>query len=369
MMHGPINEPIVPQFVALAEAVVRIIDRPAMIVANGSDVIAANAECHAIVRLHQSEGDWPALGKCLEGFRGAESLVHSLATGGESVGVVTLTLPGASRGALRQNGSVEYAARWRQVELPGPGGSCAAVMFENQTENQHLASAAFAYQGRIDELLIRQTLIEEQERRRIGRDLHDGVCQTLAHLRHLLLRESAPTETRDALTPFIDEAIMGVRDLAFELSPPVLEDLGLLPAIEWLAGFFRNRYGAEIHFASDEREPTLTAAARVVAFRAVRELVFNAAKHAADGEIVVICRSNHKTVRLTVRDTGPGFHLGGIRGEPGVSRRFGLVSVEQQIRGLGGTFDLYSAVGDGTRVAITLPCEEPIPGAPERANE
>jgi|GEM_PF-3555939 len=368
MMHGPFSEPIVPQFVALAEAVVRTIDRPVMIVANGSDVVAANAECHKFVTFHQSEGEWAALGECLAGFGGGESLVHSLATGSESVGVVTLTLPGASRGALRQNGSVEYTARWRQVELPSPSGSCAVITFENQTENQHLASAAFAYQGRIDELLIRQTLIEEQERRRIGRDLHDGVCQTLAHLRHLLLREGAPTETRDALTPFIDEVIMGVRDLAFELSPPVLEDLGLLPAIEWLAGFFRNRYGAEIHFASDEREPMLTSAARVVAFRAVRELVFNAAKHAADEEIVVICRSTPNTVRLTVRDSGPGFDPGEVHGGPG-SSRFGLVSVEQQIRGLGGTFDLYSAVGDGTRVAITLPCEEPTRHTPEHASE
>jgi signal transduction histidine kinase len=148
--------------------------------------------------------------------------------------------------------------------------------------------------------------------------------------------------------------------LAFELSPPILEDLGLRPALHWLAEYLSQRYGTRVEVADDAREPPLPPPARTIVFRAVRELAINAAKHAAGADIVLSCITNDRTTRLAIRDTGPGFNTAELHQSTDGFDRYGLLSVEQQIRGIGGSFELVSTLGEGTRAAITVPldCEK-----------
>lgn len=207
---------------------------------------------------------------------------------------------------------------------------------------------------RNDRVLIRQALIEEAERRRIGRALHDVVAQSLAHLRAQITERVESDESRDRMLATLDGVIESVRTLSFELSPPILEDLGLLPALGWLAQHLGKRYSTPIAVAHDGREPALDSASRTILFGVVRELVVNAAKHAAGSAIDVSCVSNHRTVRVIVRDEGPGFDTRFSKGSADDGPHFGLLSVEQQIRGIGGTFELVSAPGEGTRATITV---------------
>lgn len=203
-------------------------------------------------------------------------------------------------------------------------------------------------------IFVRQALIEEAERRRIGLALHDVVAQNLALLRAQLHASNLTEESRARMLAMLDGVIESVRTLSFELSPPILEDLGLLPALGWLAQHLGKRYGTPIAVAHDGREPALDSADRTIIFRVVRELVVNAAKHAAGSAIDLSCISNQRTVRLTVRDDGPGFDTEGQKGSAETGPHFGLLSVDQQIRGIGGTFELVSAPGEGTRATITV---------------
>lgn len=237
------------------------------------------------------------------------------------------------------------------------------------------ASDVIAAQAmRIDQLLIRQTLIEEAERRRLGRALHDGVAQDLARVRAGLSKSAAigsgggaGSEADQIRT--LDRVIESVRTLAFELSPPVLEDLGLCPALEWLGDHLRDRYDAEVSVEIDGHEPAINQAARTIVFRSVRELALNAAKHAPGSAISISCRTDARGTRVAVVDHGDGFEpaLQGSAGQPGKSAHYGLLSVAQQIRGIGGRFEIQSAKGQGTRATIWLNEADGPEGKPPHA--
>jgi signal transduction histidine kinase len=346
------------------DAIIGVMHRPAAIVADGEVILSANEGWSNVADRGMRPGRHASLRECLSGFAGVEALIEALQSNSVSTGVLTLD-GGAGAGPRSGAQTGELAVRWQQIDLEDAENALAVLVLEDQSEVPHLVSAINAQRAQIQELLIRQTLIEEKERRRIGRSLHDGLGQDLAHLRAMVLRSEHPTGVSEPLVAEIDRAIQNVRDLTFELSPPILEDLGLLPALHWLAEYLGQRFKTHIAVADDGVEPGLPAATRTIAFRAVRELAINAAKHASDAEIILTCLCNQRFVQLCVRDTGAGFDPGSALQSPVALRRYGLISVEQQIRGIGGTFNLISTAGEGTRAAITLPLHnaEGAPGA------
>jgi signal transduction histidine kinase len=185
--------------------------------------------------------------------------------------------------------------------------------------------------------------------------MHDDILQELARVRGRLSHASQSGDDIGGLRDDLDALIVRVREMAFELSPPILEDLGLLPAIEWLAEHMSKRYGIKIEITKDAVNPALESNTRTIAFRAVRELVINAAKHAPGADVLLSCESDASVARIRVRDTGQGFDT--VEADvhnPGFSH-FGLFTLAQEIRGVGGSFDLVSAVGAGTQATITVP--------------
>lgn len=344
-----------------SDSLLSLVATPAALVTEDGRVVATNAGWGALVGF-QPDSPGPTqpgsdIGEYLQGFAGAESLVYQLQSGSQSgSGVVRLlgpqgpSLPDASRR--------EYVARWRQVEAPRLCRRYALVVLASpETEISHLLSVINAQRVSIDNLLIRQTLIEERERRRLGRALHDSIGQELALIRARINRMSRPDVFTTHLVRTLDAVITSVRDLTFEMSPPILEDLGLMPAVHWLAEYLGQRYDTHILVADDGNEPHLSPAIQVIVFRAVREVATNAAKHARDAEIIITCATGTRTARFTVRDTGLGIDPSVVdRSGDGVGR-YGLISVEQQIRGIGGSFEIVSRVGEGTRVTITVPLD------------
>jgi signal transduction histidine kinase len=145
-----------------------------------------------------------------------------------------------------------------------------------------------------------------------------------------------------------------IRTLSFELSPPVLYDLGLPDALSWLTEDVERRYGIKVELADDESQKPLGHVAAALVFRAIRELLTNVFKHAKCPACTVSMRRDGADLHIEVRDHGTGFDVYGAEQEsPG--RGFGLSSVREQISRIGGQVAVASALGKGTRVSLRVP--------------
>lgn len=206
---------------------------------------------------------------------------------------------------------------------------------------------------------------ESRERRQIARDLHDDLGQVLAAARIRL----APlcTDPREdvrqaalAVAELVELADRSTRSLAAQLAPAALYELGLSAALEWLAGEIGRRFGLRVEVHCDGPEPPLTAAVRSIVYRASRELLLNAAKHAGADHARVDLRREGGQLVVTVTDGGEGFVQ--ETGRPGSRRRGGLASVQERLSYIGGSFDIHTEPGFGTQVVLRVPLEDASPG-------
>lgn len=338
---------------SLMDDVLSLLDWPAAIAAGGEEIIAQNSQWIDATGC-RSEADAPlSLADSLRSFTPTNELFETLCS--ESMSAGTLTVSCVQQRDTQEQLEREYVLRWRQLPSQTEQKSNVILILQDNPASEHFAEILGSQQALINRLLVRQTLIEETERRKFGRSLHDVVIQDLAQIRKSVLAESGPGSSREEVVARIDQIITDARFLMFELSPPVLEDLGLAPALEWLAEYLSSRYEVKVSIAHDLNENMVSKPVRIILFRAVRELATNAAKHAPDSEIIISCVSNNRAVRTIVVDGGPGFDTTLIHRDADGMKGFGLLSVEQQIRGIGGTFDLISSIKSGTRATITVP--------------
>ncbi len=199
---------------------------------------------------------------------------------------------------------------------------------------------------------------EERERKRVAMELHDGIGQSLSAIRIGLeaRRAGAPRQCREcaALTDVdtkIRDAIDEVRRISLALRPPMLDDLGLLPTLEWLLREFgRVPTGPCIVRRFDAREEHIPPPLRAVIFRILQEALRNVVEHAGASHIDVLLTADEHTVTVSVRDNGRGF-------EPAASRQaerpgFGLVAMRERAEMSGGSFVLHSLPGEGTLVQV-----------------
>jgi PAS domain S-box-containing protein len=201
------------------------------------------------------------------------------------------------------------------------------------------------------ELLI----VEERERRQLAQDLHDGLGQTLtlAIMRLGMLEDGVAPREREALAgieKLLCEAQRASTSLSFRLSPPILYDMGLVPAVQWLCDEVERTYGLEVLLDDDERPKTLDDHMRTVVFRCVRELLINVAKHAGTKSAHVRIRRTADRLRLSVSDGGVGFDPGAAPGGG-----FGIASIRERLENLGGSLSIESAPGRGTAATIIAP--------------
>jgi len=210
-----------------------------------------------------------------------------------------------------------------------------------------------AYQERLQSMSFDAVVTEEQERRRIAIDLHDrlGQALALAQIKLTSVRGELVGDIRsqvDGAVGLLEQAIADARGLIFELSPPILYDLGLKAALGWLADDLEKRHGLKVEVNDDGEDKPLDDAAKAVIFRAVRELLMNVLKHAQSTEAKVSLHLSEGQVRIDVEDRGVGFELGASAGASG-GQGFGLLSVREQIARLGG------------QLLLASPCERASP--------
>ena len=200
---------------------------------------------------------------------------------------------------------------------------------------------------------------EEKARRATAVDLHDGIGQTLAGMLMIVevaRQQSAPTAQKllDDLRTSLREIQDLTRRMISDMSPPGLYDLGLAAALQWLAAHMRAETGLTVLLDCRFDERRLRLETRVLVFKLVRELLRNVVKHAGVTIAHVSVEEETDSLRVIVSDEGRGFEWQ-METFSERSGRFGLWSVADRVRDVGGTFDVQTAVGSGARVVMRLP--------------
>ena len=202
---------------------------------------------------------------------------------------------------------------------------------------------------------------QEAERQRLSRQMHDGPAQALSNF--ILQTEIAmrlmdvdPSQARDELGN-LKVSAMGtfqkVRNFIFELRPMMLDDLGLVPTIRRYADTFKEQTGLEVNVTVSGTERRLESYLEVMVFRAIQELLGNAARHSQATLIKINVDITDDLIRVGVDDNGKGFDIDAIEG-----KNLGLKLIRERSEMLGGTFEVDSATGKGTRVMFSLPARK-----------
>jgi PAS domain S-box-containing protein len=235
---------------------------------------------------------------------------------------------------------------------------------ELQVLNETLKQRA----NQLGALTLQVTRAEQQERRRLAQIVHDHLQQLLVAARmtaeRVRRRISEDEVVRAALEveELLDESIKASRSITTELSPPILHDGGLIPALEWLGRRMKEKHHLQVHLSvSAEMEPA-SEVLRVFLFQAVRELLFNSFKHSEAHEAFVTVSSlSGDLVEIVVEDHGRGFDVDEITLGRGSSRDcFGLFSLKERIGHIGGSMAIQAAPGEGTRVVLVVPLRPQI---------
>ena len=207
-------------------------------------------------------------------------------------------------------------------------------------------------------------LTEERERRVLARDLHDDLGQLLAIIK-IKLTSLEESERRGALKgplqeieALVDQANRSARSLMLQLSPPALQTLGLVPALEWLGEEMERIYGLSVRIDKDGDLPALEEPARTTIFRAIRELLINVAKHAQTNVAQINCdQPASGQLSISVTDQGRGFDSERAFSSPAKDSGFGLISVGERIEFIGGRMTVDTMPGYGTTITIVFPAE------------
>jgi PAS domain S-box-containing protein len=232
---------------------------------------------------------------------------------------------------------------------------------EDITEQKKAEEKINSYQKQLRSLASDLSLAEERERRRIATMLHDHIGQILAISKiklGALLQSAVKDDNLEQIKEVrehVEQAIKYTRSLTFELSPPILYDLGLESALEWLTEQIKEQHGINCEFETDNNPKPVSDEIRIVLFSAARELLMNVAKHALAQTAKVTIRRVNENIVVHVADNGSGFTVSKMNFYLDENKGFGLFSIRERLRHLSGQMDVRSAKGRGTRVILTAP--------------
>jgi signal transduction histidine kinase len=199
---------------------------------------------------------------------------------------------------------------------------------------------------------------QEKERKAIARELHDELGQVLTALgmdavwlyERLKATDVKAADRARTMCDLIDRTIDEVRVLATRLRPGVLDDLGLIPALEWYISEFKRRTGISCSFKC-RKAPGVDGAAATAAYRIAQEALTNVARHSFATQAQVALQAQNGIMTLTVADNGRGFAVQSLD----ESQCLGLAGMRERAGLLGGTLEMYSLPGKGTQVCFKLP--------------
>ncbi len=211
-------------------------------------------------------------------------------------------------------------------------------------------------QSELKELSARLVKAQEEERRAISRELHDEVGQSLSallmelgNLAAVAPRHLEPLQRHlESIRKLAESSVQVARNMSLLLRPSMLDDFGLLPALEWQAREISKRSGLAVSVDAEELSDDLPDDHNTCVYRVVQEALHNCVRHAHARSVRIGVRQQKGRIVLSIQDDGKGFDARRVRG-------LGLVGMEERVHHLGGTFEVQSEPGQGTLLIVELP--------------
>ncbi len=267
----------------------------------------------------------------------------------------------------RQYDEVLYAykstgqSKWLQTDYVRTAENNVMVITKDVSERKDAEDRLLTYQEQLRALTSELFLIEEKERRRIASELHDQIGQNLALCKlkvAALEKDMTHSQVKSELSAvrrLLECSIQDARSLIFDLSPPVLYELGFQAALEWLAERIEEQYHVPVEFENRAGDGVLGGDLQVILFQVVRELLVNVGKHSRASQAKVILSQENHFLKIQVNDDGVGFDASQIYDAKGHPGSFGFFSMRERLNYLGGGLEVKSRAGQGSQIVLTVP--------------
>ncbi len=214
---------------------------------------------------------------------------------------------------------------------------------------------------------------QEQERKRIARELHDETSQVLTSLlislkvlEESITGEEARQRVEDTRS-LVHQTLRAIRNLSIDLRPRALDDLGLLPALRWYIKEYQQKCKIEVEFTTTNIKERFPSAIETALYRIVQEALTNTAKYARATKVQVSITEEDGMVRATISDNGKGFDAQTVLKMPWQERGLGLAGMHERASLLDGSLLISTEPGKGTTIEVALPLRQPLSGpAPQR---
>lgn len=237
-----------------------------------------------------------------------------------------------------------------------------ASLRQSEAKQRELLAESRILHAQLQHLTRQVLLTQEEERKAIGRELHDEVAQTLAGINvHLAVLHEDKTLDRRSLRQrvsrtqrLVSRSVAVVHRYARGLRPAMLDDLGLIPALRSYINDMPGRKGLRVRFSAFSAVEDLDNTRRTVLYRVAQEALTNVTRHARANVVTVRIQRADNTVRLTVHDNGRSFRPDRLLASP-TTQRLGLLGMRERVEMVGGRFTIESARGQGTTIQAEIP--------------
>jgi two-component system sensor histidine kinase UhpB len=213
---------------------------------------------------------------------------------------------------------------------------------------------------------------QEQERKRIARELHDETSQVLTSLlislkvlEETITSEDARQRVEDTRS-LVHQTLRAIRNLSIDLRPSALDDLGLLPALRWYIKEYQQKCKIEVEFTTNNIKERFSSEIETALYRIVQEALTNTAKYASATKVLVSIAEEDGAVRASISDNGKGFDAQTVLKMPWQERGLGLAGMHERSSLLDGTLLISTEPGNGTTIEVALPLKKPLSGQAPR---
>lgn len=220
------------------------------------------------------------------------------------------------------------------------------------------------YQKKIKNMNAELTLVEEKERRRIAENLHDSLGQTLS-LAFIKLSSidtvNFTHEERKIIeetSSLLDSAVKESRNITYDLSPPILYELGIIPAFKWKLEQIEENHGIRTKLIGEDQQVEVEKDYEIFLYRIVCELLANVIKHANAKSVEINIEKSDRNYYVTVEDDGEGFIVKNLNQKTMMQGGFGLLSIIERLDSIKGKFSIESEINKGTVATIAIPVQK-----------
>ena len=236
-----------------------------------------------------------------------------------------------------------------------------------QIEERKLAEQALRESGeRLHILSSRLLTAQERERRRISLELHDELGQSLTVLKlqmrsiekHLPADQTTIRQDCENTLQYVDQIIENVRRLSRDLSPSILEDLGLTAALRWLIGDFKEHSEIHVSFNIPNIDNLVSHDAQIIIYRIFQEAFTNIGRHAQADTVSVAVEIRDRHIDFLIEDNGKGFDMEQIETRYPTEKSLGLAAMDERARMLGGHLKIETDEGKGTKITLSVPTDK-----------